>query len=202
MALNHDLDSPHPIVYSPSSLNDQPLDEFDDDMDNLGEPPFPTLLHHDSPIPCVDAPPTGEVRVEVPCAPHQDEPLTYVHDHPASESNDLEVDMHVIEESQVHTPSVPSVESYPTPPSHCEKFSIVLHHAHLDACDTLPLAFLPPPFVRSSPGFSSRYEKSVFVVFLLLFFLLSLFHSPTSAVVGSEFNKLLRSLTHYIVSQV
>ena len=101
----------------------------------------------------------------------------------------------------MHTLSVPSVESHPTPLSHCEMLPIALHHAQLDACDALQLVF-PPPFVRSSFSFLSHYEKSIFVLFLLFFFLLSLFHSPTSAVVGSEFDKLLRSLTHHIVSQV
>ena len=117
----------------------------------------PTFLHHDSPVPCVDAPPIGEVLVEVPCTLHHDEPLTYVHDHLASEPSDLEVDMPSIEESQVHTVSVPSVESHPTPLSHCEMLPIALHHAQLDACDALPLVALPPPFVRSSFDFSSHY---------------------------------------------
>jgi hypothetical protein len=174
---DHDLDSPHPIISTPPSLDDQ--------------------------CSCVDAPPTGEVCDEVPCAPHHDEPLTYVHDHPTSEPDDLEVDLPVIEESQVHTLVVPSVESHHTPLCHHEKLPIVHVHAHLDACVAMPLASLPPPFVHSSPDFSSCYGKSVFVVFLPLFFLLSLFHSPTSAVVGSEFDKLLRSLTRYhIVSRV
>ena len=161
---------------------------------------IPIPLHHDSPVPCVDAPPTGEVLIEVPCVLHTNEPLTYVHDHPASEPNDLEVDMLAVEESQVHTLSVSSVESHPTPLSHCEMLPITFHHAQLDACDTLSRFFLPPSFVRSAFAFLSRYEKLIFVHFLLLFLLLSLFHSPTSIVVGCEFDKLLWCLTHYIMS--
>jgi hypothetical protein len=172
----HDLDSPHPIISSPPSLDD-----------------------HCS---CVDAPPTDEVHDEVPCAPQYDTPLTYVHDHLASGTNDLEVDLPVIEESQVHTLVVPSVESHPTPLCH-EKLPVVMVHAHFDPCVAMPLVSLPPPFMHSSPGFSSCHGKSVFVVFLPFFFLLSLFHSPTSAVVGSEYDKLLRSLTRYhVVSRV
>ena len=156
-------------------------------------------MHHDSPVPCVDAPPTGEALIEVPCVLHHDESLTYVHDDLASEPNDLKVDMPLIEKSQVHTLRVPSVESHPTPFSHCEMPPITLHHAQLDTFDALPLASLPPSLCSL---FLSRYEKSIFVLFLLFFFLLSLFHSPTSVVLGSEFDKLLWSLTHYIVSQV
>ena len=178
------------------------MDEFFDNMYNWDEFTFPTLLYHDSPVPCVDAPPTGEVLVEVSYVIHTNEPLIYVHDHPTSEPNDLEVGMPLIEESQVHTLSVSSVESHPTPLSHCEMLPISLHHAQLDACDDLPIPSLSPSFLHSSFSFSSRYEKSIFVVFLLLYFLLSLFHSLTSAVVGSDFDKLLQSLTHYIVSQV
>ena len=40
--------------------------------------------------------------------PYINEPLRYVHDHPVSETNNLEVDVPLIEESQVHTLSVPS----------------------------------------------------------------------------------------------
>ena len=110
--------------------------------------------------------------------------------------------MPLIEESQVHTLSVSSIESHSTPLSHCKMLPIALHHAQLDACDDLPIVSLPPPFVRSSFGFSSRYVKSIFVLFFLFFLLLSLFHSPTSTVVGSEFDKLVRSLSHYIECQV
>lgn len=84
---DHDLDSPHPTISSHTSLDDQ--------------------------FSCVDAQLTSVVPDEVPCAPQYDAPLTFVHDHLASGPNDLEVDMCVIEESQVHTLDVSSVESHP-----------------------------------------------------------------------------------------
>ena len=119
-ALDHNLESFCSIAYSLPPLDDQLMDEFYDDMHDWKEFPFPTPLHHASPVPCVDAPPIGEVLVEVPCVLPTNEPLTHVHDHPASKPDDLEVDMPVIEESQVHTLSVSSVKSHPILLSYCE----------------------------------------------------------------------------------
>ena len=74
LALDHDLKSLCSVAYSPPSLDDQLMDEFYDDMYDWEEFPYPKPFHHDSPVSCVDAPPTGEVLVEVPCMLHTKKP--------------------------------------------------------------------------------------------------------------------------------
>lgn len=102
-------------------------------------------MHHDSPIPCVDAPLICEALIEVPSAPYIDESLLYIHDRISSDPFDLEVDMSIVEESRVHAPSVSFVESHSISLHHCYLLSTAFPHAYIDACDVPPLVdqFLP-----------------------------------------------------------
>ena len=86
----------------------------------------------------------------MPCI---NEPFTYVHNHPVNEPFDLEVNVPLIEKSQVHALNVSPFESHSLPLRWCDS----PHRpprAQIDACDNLPIASFPLPFVFSFCGFT------------------------------------------------
>ena len=142
LALDPNLALPDSYNYSPPPLDDQIIDEFYDDMQSWHEYPFLVPLHHDSPIPCVDVPFTSKALIAALNVPYIDKPLTYVHDYSSSEPLNLEVDMSLIEESQVNALSVSSVESYYTSLRHCDLLPTTLPHTQFDARDDFLQLFI------------------------------------------------------------
>lgn len=124
-----------------------------------------------------------------------------MHNHPLCEAIDLDFDVSIVHESPRHSCYVFCIESHFISLSDYDLLPTALPHAHIDACDDLPT--VPTPFLlfTFSSAFLLVIKKSIFLVYLL-FFLLSLFHSPTFAGMGSELHKLSWSLTRHLVRTI
>ena len=133
--------------------DDYTIGESCDDVHCLHQSLISISLHHDSPLPCDIAPLACETLVEVPCMPHIDESQPFVHEHPLLEPIDLEVDVSIVDESQVHACCVSSIESHYISLSHCDLLSTALPHAQIGTCDDLPMDSFPFSFVRFFYGF-------------------------------------------------
>ena len=179
-------------------------------------------LEHNLPMPCDLAPLACETPYKVSCMPHTFKSPIFMHNNPLYESRNLEIPAYIVDEAQVHAPYVSSIES---PTISLGRFDMPLTthvHAHIDVSDALPsvghimtyvdlchdiptdsFSFL---FVFFFFGISSYNDKSFLCAFLLLVFFfaysLLIYYVLISAFTGSEFDKLLRSLTHYLLKKV
>ena len=146
----------------------------------------------------------------------------FVHCNPLYEPNDFEISAYIVDEAQVHVPCVSSIESPTISLGHFDMPLTTPTHAHVDACDTLPpvghimtygnlcheiptdcLSF---PFACFFFGISSHNDKSTFYALYILVYFLFLHHSICHililAFVGSEFDKLLQSLSNYLLNKI
>ena len=94
---------------------------------------------HDLPMPCDLAALACKTPYKVSCMPHTFESPTFVHYYPLFELRDLEISAYNIDDPQVHAPCVSSVETPIISLGHFDMRLTTPTHAHVDACDTLPL---------------------------------------------------------------
>ncbi len=175
---------------------------------------------------CSSMPSHCEFIIESPCLPYSNESLVFMpckHDLFVNEHCDHTINVPINKELYVHTyntlssetlnikhcdhPIIPQFSPFHAPFNGHKALPLVGYSfASIDLCQPIPTDFPFTPFVQFFFGFSSCNDKPFFYIYSISLRCLSLFLSIcyylTLSCVGSEFDKLLRSLSSYLLKKV